>query len=248
VACVFDRDPAARSPWEVVTTYPGVQALLCHRLAHRLWGRGLRYLARLVAYLARIWTGVDIHPAAAIGARCFIDHGAGVVIGETARLGDDVTLYHGVTLGGTSWTHGKRHPSVGHGCVLGAGATVLGPVTLGDRAKVGAGSVVIGDVPPGRTAVGVPARVVRDRRVTGLNPRGVDLEHHLIPDPVAAAMERLLARVEALEGALADARREEPYVQHSGCPGVGRAAGASLRARGRGLQERRAELAAGRQT
>src|SRR5512145_2666245 len=149
VSCVFQRDPAARSRFEVLTTYPGVHAILMQRVAHRLWKFGLRYPARLLSWLARFITNIDIHPGATIGRRFFIDHGAGVVIGETAEIGDDVTLYHGVTLGGTSWTSGKRHPTLGHGVVVGAGAKILGPIIVGDRARVAANSVVIEPVPPG---------------------------------------------------------------------------------------------------
>jgi serine O-acetyltransferase len=203
IGCVFERDPAARSRWEVLSTYPGVHAVLCHRLAHRLWRRGWRYTARLLAYLARVWTAVDIHPGATIGQRLFIDHGTGVVIGETAEIGDDVTLYHGVTLGGTTWSQGKRHPTIGGGSVIGAGAKVLGPVTLGERVKVGANSVVIDDVPQGRTAVGIPAKVVQAAPLSGLNPHGIDLNHHLIPDPVASAIGCLLDRIRVLENRLA---------------------------------------------
>lgn len=217
VACVFERDPAARSTWEVVTTYPGVHAVLCHRLANRLWGREWRYLARLVAYLARVWTTVDIHPGATIGWRFFIDHGAGVVIGETAEIGDDVTLYHGVTLGGTSWHKGKRHPTVGSGCVIGAGAKVLGPLTLGERVKVGANSVVIKDVPAGQTAVGIPAKVVQIGPLVGLNPHGIDLNHHLIPDPVASAIGCLLDRIQVLEETLS-AMRSTGMQRDADCP------------------------------
>jgi serine O-acetyltransferase len=199
IACVFERDPAARSRLEVLTTYPGVHALLVHRLAHRLWRRKWRYSARLLSYLARIWTNIDIHPGAQIGRRFFIDHGSGVVIGETAELGDDVTLYHGVTLGGTSWSHGKRHPTLGHGVVIGAGAKVLGPIILGEGAKVGANSVVIKDVPARRTVVGIPGKVVQNQKASELNPYGVDLNHHLIPDPVAGAISCLLDRIRLLE-------------------------------------------------
>ena len=208
VACVFQRDPAARSTLEVVTTYPGVHAVLCHRVANRLWRRGWRYAARLVSYLARVWTAVDIHPGATIGQRFFIDHGTGVVIGETAEIGDDVTLYHGVTLGGTSWRKGKRHPTLGNGCVIGAGAKILGPVVLGDKAKVGANSVVIHDVPEARTAVGIPAKVVQAGSVVGLNPNGIDLNHHLIPDPVASAITCLIDRIRVLEEALQVGRED----------------------------------------
>lgn len=204
IACVFDRDPAARSSWEVATTYPGVHAVLCYRVANRLWKRNWRYLGRLVSYIARVWTTVDIHPGATIGNRFFIDHGAGVVIGETAEIGDDVTLYHGVTLGGTSWKKGKRHPTIGDGCVIGAGAKILGPLTLGAKVKVGANSVVIRDVDEGQTAVGIPAKVVQGGdAVVGLNPKGIDLNHHLIPDPVATAISCLLDRIQVLEEAVA---------------------------------------------
>lgn len=202
VNCVFERDPAARTTLEVVTTYPGVHAIMLYRIAHRLWRRRWRYAARMLSYLARIWTGIDIHPGARIGRRFFIDHGCGVVIGETAQLGDDVTLYHGVTLGGTSWSKGKRHPTLGNSVVVGAGAKILGPIEIGDGAKVGANSVVIHAVPPGRTVVGIPAKVVQVDKVANLNPYGVDLNHHLIPDPVAGAINCLLDRIRLLEQAL----------------------------------------------
>lgn len=160
IAVVFERDPAARSTWEILTTYPGVHALLIHRLSHRLWNAGLKWLARFVAHLARWFTGVEIHPAAVIGRRVFIDHGMGVVVGETAEIGDDCTLYHGVTLGGTTWNKGKRHPTLGKGVVIGAGAKVLGPISIGDGAKIGSNAVVVKDVPAGATAVGIPARIL----------------------------------------------------------------------------------------
>lgn len=160
VRAVFDRDPAARSFWEVLTCYPGIHALILHRLAHWLWGLRLRWLARFVGYLSRFLTGIEIHPAARIGRRFFIDHGMGVVIGETAEIGDDVTLYHGVTLGGTSWNKGKRHPTLENGVVVGAGAMVLGPIVIGAGAKVGSNAVVTKPVPSGHTAVGNPARLI----------------------------------------------------------------------------------------
>ena len=163
IACVFDRDPAARSTWEVLTCYPGLHALVFHRFNHGLWGMGLKWLARLGSIIGRWLTGIASHPGATIGRRFFIDHGMGVVIGETAVIGDDCTLYHGVTLGGTSWNKGKRHPTLERGVVIGAGAKVLGPITLGERAKVGSNAVVVRDVPPGATAVGIPARIVEDR-------------------------------------------------------------------------------------
>lgn len=160
IACVFERDPAARSHWEVLTCYPGLHALIMHRLAHWLWLQRLRWLARLTSHLTRMLTGIEIHPGATIGRRVFIDHGMGVVIGETAVIGEDCTLYHGVTLGGTSWNKGKRHPTLAPGVVIGAGAKVLGPITVGEGAKVGSNAVVVRDVPPGATAVGIPARIV----------------------------------------------------------------------------------------
>ncbi len=160
IAVVFERDPAARSRWEVLTAYPGVHAVLIHRLTHRLWGWRLFWLARFTSHFARWITGIEIHPGARIGRRVFIDHGMGVVIGETAELGDDVTLYHGVTLGGTSWKKGKRHPTLGKGVVIGAGAKVLGPILIGDGAKIGSNAVVVKDVPAGATAVGIPARIL----------------------------------------------------------------------------------------
>jgi serine O-acetyltransferase len=163
IACVFDRDPAARSAWEVITCYPGFHALLIHRFAHLLWRAGLRWLARLVSHFSRFITGIEIHPGATIGRRVFIDHGMGVVIGETAEIGDDTTLYHGVTLGGTSWNKGKRHPTLGRSVVVGAGAKLLGPIVVGDGAKVGSNAVVVKDVPPGATAVGIPAKIIEDR-------------------------------------------------------------------------------------
>jgi serine O-acetyltransferase len=160
IRCVFERDPAARSTWEVLTCYPGFHALTLHRLSHRLWGMRLRWLARFVSHLARMLTGIEIHPGATIGRRVFIDHGMGVVIGETAVIGDECTLYHGVTLGGTSWNKGKRHPTLLRGVVIGAGAKVLGPITVAEGAKIGSNAVVVRDVPAGATAVGIPARII----------------------------------------------------------------------------------------
>lgn len=160
IACVFERDPAARSTWEVLTCYPGVHALVLHRLAHALWRGGFKWLGRFVSHFARWFTGIEIHPGASIGRRFFIDHGMGVVIGETAEIADDCTIYHGVTLGGTSWDKGKRHPTLEKGVVIGAGAKVLGPVTVALGAKVGSNAVVVRDVPPRATAVGIPARII----------------------------------------------------------------------------------------
>jgi serine O-acetyltransferase len=166
IRAVFDRDPAARSFWEVLTCYPGIHALIMHRLAHWLWGHRLRWLARFTAHIARFLTGIEIHPGATIGRRFFIDHGMGVVIGETAEIHDDVTLYHGVTLGGTSWNKGKRHPTLEDGVVIGAGAKVLGPITVSARAKVGSNAVVTKPVPAGATAVGNPARIFDNSKQT----------------------------------------------------------------------------------
>ena len=160
IRSVFARDPAARTTWEVLTCYPGVHAVILHRLANRLWCAQLRWLGRFVSHVARFLTGIEIHPGATIGRRFFIDHGMGVVIGETAVVGDDVTLYHGVTLGGTSWNKGRRHPTLEDGVVIGAGAKVLGPITIGARAKVGSNAVVVKNVPSGTTAVGNPARII----------------------------------------------------------------------------------------
>ncbi|WP_077729017.1 serine O-acetyltransferase [Methylocaldum sp. 14B] len=203
VACVFGRDPAARTRFEVLTTYPGLHAVLIHRVAHRLWQRGFFYGARLLAFLTRLWTNIDIHPGATIGRRFFIDHGAGVVIGETAEIGDDVTLYHGVTLGGTSWNKGKRHPTLGDGVLVGAGAKILGPITLGDNVRVGANSVVVKDVPANRTVVGIPGRIVQPKEGVTMNPQRIDLDHHHIPDVVNQTMADMKARIESLENLVA---------------------------------------------
>lgn len=163
IAVVFERDPAARTFFEVLTTYPGLHAILWHRLSHRIWHWNLKWLARLSSHLARWLTGIEIHPGAKIGRRVFIDHGMGVVIGETAEVGDDCTLYHGVTLGGTSWQKGKRHPTLEAGVIVGAGAKILGPITLGAGAKIGSNAVVVRDVPVGATAVGIPARIFDEK-------------------------------------------------------------------------------------
>jgi len=216
LACVFQRDPAARSTLEVLTTYPGVHAILAHRLSHRLWRTGWRFPARFLSFLGRTLTNVDIHPGATIGRRFFIDHGAGVVIGETAEVGDDVTLYHGVTLGGTSWNKGKRHPTLADGVVVGAGAKILGPISIGERVRVGANSVVVKDVPADRTVVGVPGRIV-DTRAGGQRPEnGISLDHNLLPDPVAKSIACLIERIETLERELAEVRNEPPPSDHTG--------------------------------
>jgi serine O-acetyltransferase len=190
IAGVFERDPAARTTFEVLTCYPGLHARMAHRLSHRLWHANFKWLARFVSHLARGLTGIEIHPGATIGRRFFIDHGMGVVIGETAEIGDDVTLYHGVTLGGTSWKEGKRHPTLGDGVVVGAGAKILGPIHVGSGAKVGSNAVVVKDVPPGATAAGIPARILdEERKSAGFNPYGIGGDQN---DPVSKALHGLI--------------------------------------------------------
>ena len=160
ISVVFERDPAARTHWEIITTYPGVHALIIHRLSNWIWSKRFFWIARFISHIGRWLTGIEIHPGATIGRRVFIDHGMGVVIGETAVIGDDCTLYHGVTLGGTSWNKGKRHPTLEQGVVIGAGAKVLGPIIIGKGAKIGSNAVVVKDVPENATAVGIPARIL----------------------------------------------------------------------------------------
>ncbi len=201
IHCVFERDPAARNSLEIMLTYPGVHALLVHRLTHRLWLKGWRFVARILAYLCRTLTNVDLHPGATIGRRLFIDHGAGVVIGETTIIGEDVTLYHGVTLGGTTWNKEKRHPTLGDKVLVGAGAKVLGAITLGNSVRVGANSVVVKDVPPCCTVVGIPGRIIQSKGLKIQMNEGIDLDHHLVPDPVGKAISCLIERIEELESA-----------------------------------------------
>jgi serine O-acetyltransferase len=207
VEAARERDPAARSLAEILLCYPGLHALWMHRIAHRLYERELRLPARLVSQLSRFLTGIEIHPGARIGPGFFIDHGMGVVIGETTEIGEDVTLYQGVTLGGTGKETGKRHPTVGDGVIVGTGARVLGPVAIGEGAKVGAGAIVIKDVPPNTTVVGNPGRpVVVDGRRVDEPRRPPDIEHTRLPDPVAEAMACLVRRVTELEQDVADLR------------------------------------------
>lgn len=206
---VFQRDPAARSVFELLTVYPGVHALAFHRLSHQLWSWRLRWLARLLAQVARWLTGIEIHPGAKIGRRFFIDHGMGVVIGETAEIGDDCTLYHGVTLGGTTWRKEKRHPTLGNNVVVGAGAKILGPISVGDNARVGSNSVVVKDVPAGATVVGIPGRVIGPRKQDtksqlreamakklGFDAYGQSPE---MPDPVAQAIDLMLDHMHVVD-------------------------------------------------
>jgi serine O-acetyltransferase len=199
IASVFDRDPAARSTWEILTCYPGFHALLLHRLANRFWRVRLRWLARFTSHFARWLTGIEIHPGATIGRRVFIDHGMGVVIGETAEIGDDCTLYHGVTLGGTTWNKGKRHPTLERGVVIGAGAKVLGPIVVGENARIGSNAVVVKDVPSGATAVGIPARIIvdaqdksREEKAAKLGFSAYAVTAKADDDPVAKAVQGLL--------------------------------------------------------
>jgi serine O-acetyltransferase len=194
IQTVFAKDPAARSTLEVLTCYPGLHALWLHRVAHFMWQHKLRLLARFLSHLSRFFTGIEIHPGATIGRRFFIDHGAGVVIGETSEIGDDVLLYQGVVLGGTTTEKKKRHPTLGNNVVLGAGAIALGPITIGDNARIGSGSVVVKAVPPGVTVVGVPGRSVEDRRRPIL-----ELDHGKLPDPIAEAIRLVLREQDKLE-------------------------------------------------
>lgn len=200
IRTVLERDPAARSALEVLFCYPGVHAIWLHRIAHRLWGWGRLTLARFVSHLSRFLTGIEIHPAAKLGPGLFIDHGMGVVIGETSEIGENVTILQGVTLGGTSLQREKRHPTLGRNVVVGAGAKILGAFTIGDGSRIGAGSVVVREVPPNSVVVGVPGRVTyRDgRRVS----EQIDLDMTDLPDPLAKAIEQLVERIQGLETAV----------------------------------------------
>src|SRR4030042_515852 len=188
IRTVFSEDPAARNILEVIFLYPGLHALWMHRIAHWLWTHRIRFFARLLSHFTRFLTAIEIHPGAVIGRRVFIDHGAGVVIGETAEIGDDVLMYQGVVLGGTTLEKKKRHPTIGNNVVIGAAAVLLGPITVGDGARIGANSVVVGSVPPGAVVVGVPGRVVEDRQRTSV----MNLEHGKLPDPFSEAIRLIL--------------------------------------------------------
>jgi serine O-acetyltransferase len=193
---VFERDPAAKSRLEIILCYPGLHAILLHRIAHRLYKWEVPLLPRVISQFSRFLTGIEIHPGATIGRRFFIDHGSGVVIGETTEIGDDVLLYQGVTLGGTGHEKGKRHPTLGDHVVVGTGAKVLGNILIGKHAKIGAGSVVVRPAPDYSTVVGVPGHIVRSRNESG------DLEHGKLPDPEGQAIEDLARRVQELEAQL----------------------------------------------
>ena len=203
IKTVVERDPAARNGLEVLLCYPGVWALILHKPAHWLYKKNLKLLGRMISQTSRLFTGIEIHPGATIGKRCFIDHGMAVVIGETTEIGDDVTLYQGVTLGGTGKDSGKRHPTIGNRVVVSSGAKVLGPFTVGDDVKIGAGSIVLKEVPAGSTVVGIPGRVVRR-----YGESTEDLNQVNLPDPVASEIECLKRRIVALEALVYEKNRE----------------------------------------
>lgn len=195
IQAVKDRDPAARSTLEVLLCYPGLHALFCHRVAHYFYCRGYILLPRIISHLSRFFTGIEIHPGASIGSSFFIDHGMGVVIGETTEIGANVTIYQGVTLGGTGKEKGKRHPTIGNNVVIGTGAKVLGPIEIGENSRIGAGSVVLAPAPPNSTVVGIPARVVY---CNGEKIPSINLNHSDMPDPVAEALSRLQEQIDQL--------------------------------------------------
>ncbi|SFA48537.1 serine O-acetyltransferase [Parageobacillus thermantarcticus] len=212
IEVIFEQDPAARSYLEVILTYSGLHAIWAHRIAHALYKRKFYFLARLISQISRFFTGIEIHPGAKIGRRFFIDHGMGVVIGETCEIGDNVTVYQGVTLGGTGKEKGKRHPTIKDNCLIAAGAKVLGSITIGENSKIGAGSVVLKDVPPNSTVVGIPGRVVvRD----GVKVKK-DLNHTDLPDPVADRIKELEAEIARLRSEIESLKeRKSEHEQHS---------------------------------
>jgi serine O-acetyltransferase len=198
---VFQRDPAARSTLEIIFCYPGFHALIFYRFSHWLWEKKLYFLGRFVSHIGRFLTGIEIHPGAKIGKNFFIDHGMGVVIGETAEIGDNVTIYHGVTLGGVSLNKGKRHPTIGNNVIIGSGAKILGPFKVGDNSKIGSNSVVIKEVPENSTVVGIPGRIVS-------GDRKIDFDHGNLPDPVAKAIECIIERVVEIEKEVMEIKRD----------------------------------------
>ena len=205
IRCIFEQDPAARSTIEVVLTYSGLHAIWAHRFAHALFKRNLLFLARAVSQISRFFTGIEIHPGATIGRRLFIDHGMGIVIGETCEIGDDVTLYQGVTLGGTGKEKGKRHPTLHNNVLVASGAKVLGSITIGENSKVGAGSVVLKDVPPNSTVVGIPGKVVMKNGVRVKQK----LDHHKLPDPVEETCNQMKMEIEQLKSRLEQLEKKE---------------------------------------
>ena len=205
IKATLERDPAARSAWEVLFLYPSVLAIGSHRIAHFVHQMGFKFLARLISQTSRGLTGIEIHPGAKIGKGFFIDHGMGVVIGETAVVGDNVTIYQGVTLGGTGKEKGKRHPTIGNNVVIGSGAKVLGSFTIGDNVQIGANAVVIREVPPNSFVVGVPGRIVRQQ---GRDFPGINLDHTALPDPLAQALEKLQHEIDAIENQLKEHRKK----------------------------------------
>jgi serine O-acetyltransferase len=212
IQTVFQKDPAARSVLEVIFCYPGLHAIWLHRIAHFLWRHRLLFLARLLSHISRFFTGIEIHPGAKIGQRFFIDHGMGVVIGETAEIGDDVLMYQGVVLGGTTLEKKKRHPTIGNNVIIGTGATILGAITIGDNSKIGSGSVVIKSVPPNSTVVGIPGRVVgvHEKKPT------VDLEHGKLPDPLSKVLNSLVREIEDLKERIAELEKSRRNHFNSG--------------------------------
>lgn len=212
ITAVFERDPAAKSVLEVILCYPGFHAIIMHRIAHWLYNRKLYLLARLVSQVSRFFTLIEIHPGAKIGEGLFIDHGAGVVIGETAEIGDNVTIYQGVTLGGTGKEKGKRHPTIGNNVVISTGAKVLGSFKVGDNVRIGAGSVVLKEVPPNCTVVGVPGQIVARQAMPGEETsKGINLDHNKLPDPIAELLRNMEKRLEKLENNLY--RRETETIE-----------------------------------
>lgn len=205
IRCIFEQDPAARSTFEVVLTYSGLHAIWAHRLAHALYKRDLPFLARFISQMSRFFTGIEIHPGATIGRRLFIDHGMGIVIGETCEIGDDVTLYQGVTLGGTGKEKGKRHPTLGNNVLVASGAKVLGSITIGDNSKVGAGSVVLKDVPADSTVVGIPGKVVMTNGVRVKDKH----DHRNMPDPVTDTCDRLENEIAILKKRIEELEKKE---------------------------------------
>ena len=209
IKVVFERDPAVRSVFEIIFCYPGFHAMIFYRLSHWLWNNNMRLGGRLVSHFGRFMTGIEIHPGATIGRGFFIDHGMGVVIGETAEIGENCTLYHGVTLGGTSWAKEKRHPTLGNNVIIGSGAKILGPFNVGDDSKIGSNSVVVKEVPATATVVGIPGRVV----LSGEKRDGLDLEHNKLPDPVAKAVSCVFDQIRRLEDRVEELQKEQKQLR-----------------------------------